>query len=189
MAYLIRIRHLNLKLALIQLCALVTFALIPLWQRFPRAQPAPMFLPNLHVSYFIILLPLLWTVILWLMFGVPGLRALLKDPLRRFWALFLVLLAVWALASPSWAFIRFREPDVAVNSALQFSFAALFAVAVSCAGPPPRAIIAALSLSLLANAAIGILQSYNQGSLGLVRFGEFPFAASMPGVGIIQADA
>src|SRR5215207_11145675 len=106
MAYLTPIRQLNLKLALIQALALVTFALIPLWQRFPRAQPAPLFLPNLHVSYFIILMPLLWTVILWLVFGVPGFRALLKDPLRRCWALLFVLLAVWALASPSWAFMR-----------------------------------------------------------------------------------
>jgi O-antigen ligase len=189
MAYFTRIQHLNLKLALIQVLALVTFTLLPLWKRLPRAQPAPMFLPDLHVSYFVILLPLLWTVILWLVFGLPGFRVLLSDPLRRWWALFLLLLAVWALASPSWAFIRLREPDVTVNAALQFSFAALFAVVVSCAGPPPRAIVAALSLSLVVNALIGILQSYQQGSLGLLGLGEFSFSAAHSGVGIVQAGA
>lgn len=171
----------------VQIGALLVFALLPLWLRFPRANPPPLFLPDLHVSYFVILLPLLWTVGAWIVLGLPGFAELRRDPIRRLWALGLLGLALWAHLSTSWAFMRELEPQVGQNAALQLSLSALFAVAVACAGPSARAVVTALVVSLFANSIITILQALNQGSIGLAALGEFTFAPNQPGVSVIQS--
>jgi O-antigen ligase len=182
------LRSLNWRLAFIHAGALLTFALIPVWDRFSFRLPPPLLLPpELYVSRFLILMPILWTIVCWLIFGLPGFAALLRDPLRRLWALFVLLLALWVLASTEWAFMRTEHPEVGLNAAVQFAVALLFVVAVTCAGPPPRLVVAVLSVGLLWNSLLTILQVRVQGALGLMNIGEFPFGRNMIGVSVLRA--
>lgn len=182
------LRSFNWRLVPMQAGALVTFALLPLWDRFPHAEPPPLLLPDLNVSYFVILLPVLWTIGAWLAAGLPGLAALRRDRRRRAWALALLGLALWSFVSQEWAFMRADAPEVGATAALQLGIVALFAVAVACAGPPPRAVVAVLAVMLVGNAAVTILQAHNQGSVGLSLLGEFTFGPDKPGIGVVQAD-
>ncbi len=175
----------NWQKLLIRAGIVATFALIPVWYRLP-APPPP--LPPLYISRFLILLPMLWTIGCWLIFGLPGFAALRKDTTRAGWALALLLLALWALASPLWAFQRDAHPEVAANASLQFAIVALFAVVVACAGPPRHAIVGVLVAGVLWNSVIAIAQIANQGSIGLRALGEFPLGVNQPGIGYVQAE-
>lgn len=182
------LRSLNWRLALIHVGALLTFALIPVWDRFSfRILPPLLLSPALHISRFLILIPILWTIVCWLIFGLPGFAALLRDPLRRLWALFLLLLALWSLASTEWAFMRVEHPEVGMNAAVQLAVALLFVVAVACAGLPPRLVIAVLAVGLIWDSLLTIVQVQTQGSLGLINLGEFPFGRDMIGVSVLRA--
>ena len=163
---------------------LTSFALAGVWLRLPTAPPP---LPPLYVSRFLVLLPLLWTVMWWLAGGQPGLRKLRHDLHRRLWALALLLLALWAFASQLWAFQREPHPEVGATAALQFGLVALFALACACAGPPHRHILAALALALAAHALIAGAQVANQRWLGLTALGEFRVTLESPGVSVVQA--
>jgi hypothetical protein len=162
---------------------LLAFLLIPVWYRRPQL---PIF-AHLYVTRFLIFLPMLWSVFFWIVLGAPGLKAFLQSRARVLWAFALLLLALWAFASQVWAFQRVAYPEVAGSAALQFGVSALFALVVACAAPSPRAIIAALVVGLLINAAIVIGQALNQGSLGLIFLGEFPYAADTVGVSILRS--
>ncbi|MCC6802067.1 MAG: O-antigen ligase family protein [Anaerolineae bacterium] len=164
---------------------LLTFALVPVWYRLPQS---PLF-ARLYVTRFLIFLPIIWSVVWWVVLGVPGLRDLARSRWRSLWALALLLLALWGFASQVWAFQRVDYPEVGATAALQFGVSALFAVVVACAAPKPSAIVTVLILSLIGNAAITILQAQNQASLGLIGLGEFPFNPTQPGVSILQSGA
>lgn len=174
-------------LILIHAGILATFTLIPVWKRLSTQEPPPLFLPNLYVSYFWILLPMLWSIAWWLILRLPGFHILRKDTFRAGWALALLLLALWSLASPLWAFQRDAHPEVAKSASLQFGVAALFAVVVACAAPSRRAIIATLVISLLWSSIVAIGQAANQGSIGLRPLGEFTLGVNQPGIGYVQA--
>jgi O-antigen ligase len=171
----------------IQAGIVAAFLLLPLWYRFSTRNPPPLGLAPLYVDYFLLLLPLLWTILWWLVLGLPGLRALLRDPLRRAWALLVLLLALWSYASLMWAFMRDLHPEVGATAALQVAVVLLFAVAVASAGPPPRAIIGALVVGLVFNAIITVLQAATQAPIGLRLLGEFPTLASSPGASVVIA--
>ncbi len=182
-----RLAQLNWRLLPIQAGVLVAFMLIPIWYRFSTRTGPPLGLAPLYVDYFLLLLPLLWTVGWWLALGLPGFRALLRDPLRRVWVLLILLLALWGYTSLLWAFMRDLHPEVGATAALQLAVVMLFAVAVASAGPPPRALIAALTIGLVFNAAITILQARAQGPIGLRALGEFPTMAWSPGASVVMA--
>ncbi len=169
------------RVRLIQAGILVTFALIPVWYRLPQS---PIFAP-LYVTRFLILLPMLWSIGWWLIGGLPGLSGFRSW--RSYWALALLLLALWGFASELWAFIRVLHPDVGQTAALQFGIAVLFAVVVACVTPSLRAIVAVLATSLIWNSAIAIAQALHQGSLGLIALGEFPFSPQSPGASILES--
>ncbi|MBZ0300385.1 MAG: O-antigen ligase family protein [Anaerolineae bacterium] len=173
-------------LRLLHASILLTFALIPVWYRLPRVPPL---LPDLYVSRFLILLPMLLTIAGWLALGLPGLADLRCDAARRTWALALLLLALWGFASQGWAYQRIQHPEAAATAALQFGIAALFAVVVACAGPPRRAIIAVLVVSLTWNSLVGGIQVAAQGSIGLSALGEFPLSIDQTGISVVQAGA
>jgi O-antigen ligase len=175
-------------LILIHVGILATFGLIPVWKRFSTQEPPPLFLPNLYVSYFWILLPMLWSIVWWLILRLPGFDLLRRDTVRAGWALALLLLALWTLASRLWAFQRDAHPEVAASASLQFSVAALFAVVVACAAPSRRAIIGMLVIGLLWNSIVTIGQVVTQGSIGLRGLGEFTLGVNQPGIGYVQAD-
>ncbi len=164
---------------------IATFLLIPVWYRLPQR---PDIFPALYVSRFLILLPMLWTIGWWLALRLPGFDELRRDKLRRIWALALLLLAVWAFASQSWAFRRVENPDYGATAALQLSISLLFSVVIACACPPKPALIAALLTGLVWNSLLAIAQVANQQSLGLNWLGEFRFNASIPGTSVVQAD-
>ena len=161
----------------------LTFLLIPVWYRLPRSP----FLSDLYVTRFLLLLPVVWTIGTWLLTGVPGLRDFLRDQRRVRWGLCLLLLALLAFSSQSWAFIRERYPEVAATSALQFGVVVLFALVVACAKPSPRAIIAALAVGVLWNALLTFAQTANQGALGLSSFGEFNMNIDTIGASVVVA--
>ncbi len=163
---------------------LLTFALIPVWYRLPITPPL---LPPLYVSRFLILLPMLVSIALWFALRLPGFGDLRRDPLRRIWALALLLLALWGFASQMWAYQRIPHPDVAATAALQFGLVALFALVAACASPNLRAIIAVLVFSLAWNSLIAGAQVAAQGSIGLNALGEFPLGIDQEGISIVQA--
>ncbi|NDJ60138.1 MAG: hypothetical protein GYB67_03385, partial [Chloroflexi bacterium] len=69
----------------------------------------------------------------------------------------------------------------------QLASVALFALAVSCAGPPPRAVLTVLIVGLVANSVITILQAEHQAWIGLTILREFRFSPTTPGVSVILA--
>lgn len=161
----------------------LTFALIPVWLRLPQSP----YFARLHMTRFLIFLPMLWTIFWWLALRAPGLRELARSRWRALWALALLLLALWGFASQLWAFQRVQYPQVGGTAALQLGVSALFAVVVACAAPRSRWIVAALVLCVIWNAAIAILQAQKQASLGLYGLGEFPFNPQQRGVSILQS--
>jgi O-antigen ligase len=179
--------RLRRRLLPIQAGVVTAFLLLPLWYRFSTRTSPPLGLAPLYVDYFLLLLPLLWTILWWLVLGLPGFRALLRDPLRRVWALLVMLLALWSYASLMWAFMRDLHPEVGATAALQFAVVLLFAVVIASAGPPPRAIIGALVVGLVFNAIITVLQAATQAPIGLRILGEFPSYAWSPGASVVVA--
>lgn len=177
----------NWRLTLIHAGILATFGLIPVWYRFSTAAPPPLFLPKLYVSYFLIFLPMLWTICWWVGLGLPGVAGLRRDTLRAGWALALLLLALWALASPLWAFQRDAYPEVAAGASLQFGVVALFSVVVACAGPPRQGIVGIIVVGVLWNSIVTIGQVAAQGPLDLRALGEFPLDVNSPGISYVQA--
>jgi O-antigen ligase len=168
----------------IHFCCLLTFGLIPVWYRLPAV---PGFLPDLYVSRFLILLPMLAAIGLWLIAGLPGFRELRRDSLRRLWALALLLLTLWGFASTEWAFQREAHPEVGQTAALQLGIVSLFALVVACAGPPRRWIIGVLIAGLMGSSLLGGGQVARQGSVGLSVLGEFTLSLDKPGVSVVQA--
>jgi O-antigen ligase len=169
---------------LLRAAMLLTFALIPVWYRLP--EPPPLF-PNLYVSRFMILLPMLLAIACWLLLRLPGFADLRRDPPRRVWALALLILALWGFASQTWAFQRDPHPEAAATAALQLGIASLFAIVTACAAPPRRQIITVLVISLAWNSLIGFGQVAVQGSIGLSGLGEFTLGIDQPGVSVVQA--
>jgi O-antigen ligase len=179
---------LNWRFLPVQAGVLATFALVPVWYRFSVKAPPPFGLTDsLYVSYFLILLSMLWTIGAWLLLGLPGFAAFLRDRRRVWWALALLLLALWALLSPGWAFQREAHPKVAETAATQLAVVALFAVAAACAAPSARAVALVLAISLVWNGALAGLQAYRQESVGLVGLDEVPVAAAQIGASVVVA--
>jgi len=180
-------RQFGWRRALIETSALAVFAFIPAWWRVTTRQPPPFLLTDLYVSYFVILYPMLFTIGAWLLGGLPGLRALARNPLRSVFAFALLLLALWICASTLWAFVGRDHPEVGGTAAIQFSVVILFVIAIACAGPPPRAALVALVVGLVINSLITIGQMQAQGSLGLSAVGEFRLDARLSGTSVVQA--
>lgn len=178
-------RAFDKRLLPVQVGILAAFALTPVWYRF---KGAPGDFEALYSAGFLIFWPMLWTVGWWLAAGLPGFMALRRDKVRRLWALALLLLALWAFLSGAWAFTRRFAPEVTAGAALPLALAALFAITVACAGPPPRVIASALIAGLAWNAALAGMQAAVQGAVGLNALGEFRLNPAVSGVAVVQAE-
>lgn len=176
--------HLNWRLLPIQAGILLTFACMPLWYRLPQRPPL---LPDLYVSRFLILLPLLWSILWWLLLGLPGFARFRRDVLRALWALALLALAIWAYASQSWAFVRRLHPEVAETTFLQLGVVVLFVIVTACAAPPRRALVGVLVFSLLWNSLLTGAQTALQGPVGLGFLGEFRIGPDQPGISVVAS--
>lgn len=161
---------------------LVTFALVPVWYRF-GASP---FGSSLYMSRFAITSSAAATVAVWLAAGLPGLRGLRQARWGGPWAAALLALALWMAFSGAWAFARAYAPDAALNAAVTFCLAALFALVTACTARP-RWIVRALAVGVLFHGGLAVAQAINQGSLGLHALGEFTFSPDQPGVSVIVA--
>ncbi len=162
---------------------LVTFLLIPVWYRVAEAA----FLPQYYVSGFVLLLPMQFTLIMWVVAGCPGIGRFARHTARLVWIGALGALAVWAYASGAWAFMATQDPTLALNAAYQMAIVAGFALAAACVSVPPRAVIAALTFGLMWNTLLAGAQSAGQSWLGLAFLGEFRVTADQPGASIIEA--
>ena len=169
----------------IQICILLSIAVIPFWLRLPYAVDP--FEAN-YVMGFALTIPLLLTVALWVVTGLSGLGRILRDPWRWGWLVLLFGFAFWHYASQSWAFIRIEYPGMAMNATLQIALVVAF-ITVVLATPIPRSwFIGFLVISVLFQAVIGGLQVANQSSLGLDMLGELKLDPNQSGVSVIESD-
>ena len=169
----------------IQICILLTIAIIPFWLRLPYAVDP---FEADYVMGFALTIPLLVTVTLWVTTGLSGLGRILQDPWRWAWLMLLLGFAFWHYASQSWAFIQDEYPGMAVNATLQIVLVVAFIIVVL-ATPVPRSwLIGVLVISVLFQAVIGGLQVANQSSLGLDMLGELKLDPNQSGVSVIESD-
>ncbi|MBC8098460.1 MAG: O-antigen ligase family protein [Armatimonadetes bacterium] len=161
-----------------------TFLAIPLWLRLPAL---PFGFAPLYVSGFMLVLPLLFTIISWFLSGMPGWARFKASDIRAGWAVALLGIALWMYGSSGWAFMAGRDPSIALSATVQFGLVALLALATACAAPPPGVIIAALIFGLVWNSALAGAQVALQSSVGLTALGEFPLNITQAGVGLLQA--
>ncbi|MCB9453341.1 MAG: O-antigen ligase family protein [Anaerolineaceae bacterium] len=165
---------------------LAVFASIPVWYRFPGAPKAY----TLHYSTgFLIFWAMLWTVGWWLLAGLPGFRVLRRDKVRRWWALALLLGALWAFCSTIWGYTgTFSRSDVTAGAALQWGVAVLFALVIACVAPSLGRIITMLMAGLVWNSLLAFVQTGLQRDLGLRILGEFALNPAKSGISIVQAE-
>lgn len=161
----------------------LTFLLVPLWYRLPNL---PAWMPDLYVSRFLLVNVMVVSLGLWLVVGLPRLRAVRW---RASWIVLLLALALWMFASGAWAFMRDRYPELAINAAVQLGLTALFALmTVSVASP--RVIVVALFIGLVWNSALAGAQVAEQQSVGgLWRvLGEFTISTTQPRVSYLTVE-
>lgn len=157
-------------------CILLVFFLVPWWLR-------PNWLPSQpYVAGFLVSVPLMLSIVLWLLMGAEGFFHLLRDS-RRLWLLLAILFVAWAAWSPEWALRR----NVAQEAASQLGLVLLFALIVNCAGPSPRAIAAVLAAGLLFQGVIVIGQVILQRPVGLSSLGEFLIRPNRRGLSVLFA--
>ncbi|MDX1993637.1 MAG: O-antigen ligase family protein [bacterium] len=142
----------------------------------------------LYGAGFLLSLPIALTIFAWLLGGLPGLGQLLRDPIRRVWAVALVGLAVWMWLSVRWSFMSGHgQPNVAQSTAFQFSMVVLWALAAACAGPPPRSVAVVIIISAGLNTLLALLQTAQQGAVGLSVLGEFGYRAEATGAPVLMS--
>lgn len=169
----------------VHLGVFATLICVPWWYRF-RGFAGPF---DMHYSLgFLIFWPMLWTILWWLIAGLPGLDALWRNRWRRGWALALIALAVWGFLSSAWGFTRPFRPEVTLGAAIPFLLAALFALVMACAGPSARAVVGALVIGLVWNSLLTFGQASVQGSLGLFALGEFWIPPGISGTSVVEAE-
>jgi O-antigen ligase len=167
---------------IIRLLIYLTLLCVPMWLRLPGAPPP--FTVD-YVAGFWIFVPMASAVGLWILRGAPGLRDL--SPAQRWWALGLMTFALWACASPLWAFIAERRPVVTPGASMIPALGSLFGLVVLCIQPPVRQIAAVLSIGAVIHAIIGGLQVAIQRDIGLSLLGEFSLDPAQSGISVIQA--
>jgi hypothetical protein len=154
------------------------------WLRWDNA-PAPFSLN--YVTGFQLTHIMLFTVIVWMLSGFPGINDFTKNIWRLLWAGSLLVLLGWITISRTWAYGSVDYSGLAPNAALQFALVSLFAITAACTAPAPRIIIGVLIVALLIHGIIGGLQVIQQESIGLEAWGEFSLDPSRSGVGVIQS--
>lgn len=177
---------LSLRLLPVQIGVMLSLLCVPLWLRMPYA---PTTYDPMYGFGFLLTLPMLATVLAWVLAGVPGLRDLWRDRLRLAWVLALIALGAWMHLSVSWSFIGAERGlfNVGQSAAIRFTLVVAWVMAAACAGPPPRVTAAALVIAACAHTLIGVLQVAQQGSIGLAALGEFDLDPARSGVSVLEA--
>src|SRR5258708_22483661 len=106
-----------------------------------------------HVE-FLIDIPALIVIGLWLLLGTPGLGDVLGD-WRRWWIAGVVALVLWSRLSALWSLY----PDDSLQAAQQFAVVALCALVALCIGPTPRSVAIAFAMGMIFQAVIAVAQT------------------------------
>ena len=154
------------------------------WLKMPDA-PAPF--TATYVTGFVIVIPLLVTIMLWGLSGLRGLQTIYRSKTNLLWFISLIAFAGWAILSQHWDFVSDERAGVAENAGLQILLVFSFAWIVFCHPPKLRWILALGICLLVIQGIIGGLQVANQSSISLKIFGEFTLDPSKSGVGVIQS--
>ncbi|MCS6870686.1 MAG: hypothetical protein NZ571_04430, partial [Anaerolineae bacterium] len=141
-----------------------------------RPPPEPYFLG------FLVTVPVGTALLCWLLIGLRGLGAVLRDA-RRWWLLWWLLLTAWASLSPTWALYK----DASGNSALQFLAVTAVGVVALCTPLSTRALIGALAAGALVQSVVVIAQVVVQDDLGLRWLGELNLYAGRQGLSVLRA--
>lgn len=181
------IRLKTLRLFIIQLILLgilCTLFLSQSWHKLPDS-PAPF--TATYVTGFTIIIPLVLTIILWILSGFHGIQQIYRSKTNIVWFLSLVGFAGWAILSQHWDFVSDSRAGVAQNASLQIVLVFSFALVVFCHPPKLRWIVGLGIVLLIIQGIIGGLQVANQSDIGLKAFGEFILIPANSGVGVIQS--
>jgi hypothetical protein len=125
------IRQIQLRLLAVQVSILITFTLTPIWLKFADA-PKP-FTATYNLG-FVMVVPMVASMVFWLLAGCPGWRNLF-DWGRGGAVIALLLFTLWSFYSQSWAFVKATEPGVGQNYTLQTALITGFVVVLVCASP------------------------------------------------------
>jgi O-antigen ligase len=166
-------------------CALVTFALTPVWYRFT----SPL-IPPYDITRHALFAACALTLLVWLLTGAAGLGRLLRHPSRAVWVSASLGLCVWAYASSAWSYTAPFRPEVSLNVALGLVVGVGFALAVASTGLPARAVLLTLAFGVGWNALLGGQQVALQGSAGGVwkMLNEFTLVVERSGTSVVMAD-
>lgn len=164
-------------------CALLTLALVPIWLRVP----IDLWPRSWYALRHGIVLTMIGAVAFWALARFPNLADLRRDRLRLAFVVVMALLALWIAASTQWAFINFREPEVALSGAAQWLVTAAFVILIASGRVRPRAMVGVWGAVMIVIAAIVIAQTIQQGSIGLQALGELRYTASRGSPSILRA--
>ena len=163
---------------------LVTIFFVQTWHKLPDA-PAPF--TATYVTGFSIVLPLILTIMLWVLSGFRGIQQVFHNKVKFIWFLSLAAFAGWAILSQHWDFVTDERSQVTQNAALQILLVFTFALVAFCNPPKLCWIIGLGVLLLVIQGTIGGLQVANQSSIGLKVFAEFTLNPVESGVSVIQS--
>jgi O-antigen ligase len=169
---------------LIPYCILATLFFTQAWLKLPDA-PAPF--TATYVTGFVIIVPLLITLILWGLSGFRGFQTVYRTKTNLLWFLSLVAFAGWAILSQHWDFVADERAGVAENAGLQILLVFSFAWVVLCQPPKLRWILSLGIVLLVIQILVGGLQVASQSSIDLKTFGEFTLDPLKSGVSVIQS--
>lgn len=169
---------------LIPISIVVTLFFAQAWHKLPDS-PDPF--TATYVMGFSLTIPLIATIMLWILSGFRGIHNIYQRKLNLLWFLSLIAFAGWAILSQHWDFVTDARAGVTQNASLQIVLIFLFALVVFCQPSRLRNLLGLFVLLLFLQGIIGGLQVANQSSLGLKTFGEFTLDPTKSGVGVIQS--
>jgi len=177
-----RIHHITSTLLNFSILATLFFS--QSWLKLPDS-PAPF--TATYITGFVIVLPLLLSIGLWILTGFRGIQRLYQSKTSLLWFMTLLAFAGWAVLSQHWDFVADNRAGVAENAGLQIVLVFTFALVVFCHPPKLRWILAVAVLIFLIQGIIGGIQVAQQSSIGLGDLGEFTLNPEKSGVSVIQS--
>jgi O-antigen ligase len=174
-----------MTLRLIHLGIMATLALLPFWVRW---QGAPRSFSADYVLGFVVVVPMLATIGLWLLAGAPQRARLWRDGWRLAWVACWLALVVWAWLSQYWAYKGGVRDGMAQNGALTLAMVGAFTFVVACCPPPTRWLLRLLIAQGAVLCAIGGAQVALQSDMGLRLFGEFALDPARSGVSVVMSE-
>lgn len=174
----------NFASTLIPYSIITTLFFVQSWLKLPNA-PEPF--TATYVMGFVIIVPIVITLLLWGLSGLRGVQNIYQSKTNLLWFLSLIGFVGWAILSQHWDFLADDRAGVAENAGLQILLVFSFAIVVLCRPPKLRWILGLGVCLLMIQAVIGGLQVASQSSIGLKTFGEFTLNPELSGVSVIQS--